>query len=102
MNVDRSLVLQEVVNKANIPQMISNVITATTSLVKSTGTIFFFTIFILLESKYIGKKLKLMTDNTQVFDVINHVKKDIKTYFVIKTLVSLATGITSYTVLMIF
>lgn len=101
-SIDRTIILQEINSKADIPQMISNVVSATTSLVRSTGTIFFFTIFILLESRHIGRKLKLMTDNTQIFDIIDHVKKDIKTYFVIKTLVSLATGITSYMILIFF
>jgi len=44
----------------------------------------------------------MVTHNSQVFDIIDHIKKDIKTYFVIKTLISLATGITSYIIFISF
>jgi len=102
LNVDRSVILSEITNKMDIPQMISSIAGAVTSIVKSTGTIVFFTIFILLESRFMGRKISLMTENSQIFDIINLIRKDMKTYFVIKSLISLSTGICSYVILLAF
>jgi len=101
-SIDQSTMLSEITSKIDIPALISNTISWVTSVIRSTGTIIFFTIFILLEGRFLWKKIELMTHNKQIFNIIELIRKDMKTYFVIKTATSLSTGILSYTVLMIF
>jgi predicted PurR-regulated permease PerM len=51
--------------------------------------------FILLEYRYFKDKLNLMVGNhsrgKEIFDMIDRIKGDIKSYFVIKTIVSFVT-----------
>ena len=62
--------------------------------------------FILLEYRYFKEKLNLMiSDNTkkkEVFEILEKIKTDIKSYFVIKTFVSLLTATISYLVMLAF
>lgn len=101
-NIDQSTVLGEVTSKIDIPSLISSVASWVTTIVRSMGTILFFTIFILLEGRFLWKKIALMTGNNQVFHIFELIRKDMKMYFVIKTGASLATGILSYIVLLSF
>ncbi len=101
-SIDKSLILDEVTSKINIPQLISSVVFGVTTIVKSTGAIFFFTIFILLESRFLAKKIKLVSEDKSIFSILDQIGKDIKTYFVIKTGVSLITGFVSYLILLFF
>lgn len=101
-SIDQSLILEEITSKLNIPQLISSFASGATTIVRSTGTIFFFTIFILLEWRFLWKKIALMTDNNQVFNIIELIRKDMKTYFLIKTIMSFITGLLSYMVLLWF
>lgn len=100
--IDQSIIFSEITSKIDIPALISSVASGITTIVRSTGTIIFFTIFILLEGRFLWKKIALMTKNSQIFNIIELIRKDMKTYFVIKTATSLSTGILSYVVLMIF
>ncbi|MDP2396673.1 MAG: hypothetical protein Q8S84_09265 [bacterium] len=60
----------------------------------------------MLEYRYFKKKLNLMMldDNNKknVIETIEKIKRDIKSYFVIKTIVSLITALLSYIIMMLF
>jgi predicted PurR-regulated permease PerM len=70
------------------------------------GIILFYVMFILLEYRFFRNKLDLMISDpgrkTQIFDILGKIKSDIKSYFVIKTLVSLITASLSYLVMLSF
>jgi predicted PurR-regulated permease PerM len=55
----------------------------------------FFLVFILLESRFLSKKLYLFLDknpkNILILETLEKIGSDIKTYFVIKTIVSVIT-----------
>ncbi len=101
-SVDQSVLVQEITSRINIPWLISDIATGVTNIVRSTGAIIFFTVFILLEWRHLRKKISLMTDSQQVFNIISMISRDMKMYFGIKTLTSLATSILSYIIMIAF
>ena len=70
------------------------------------GIIMFYVLFILLEHRYFWAKLKAMIHDekqeSKILLVLHQIKKDVGSYFLIKTWVSLITATLSYIVLMIF
>lgn len=101
-SIDELTALQEITSKIDIPQLISTTASWVTSIVRSMGTIIFFTIFILLEGRFLWKKIGLMTKNHQIFHILELIRKDMKLYFVIKTITSFSTWILSYIILLWF
>jgi predicted PurR-regulated permease PerM len=59
------------------------------------GLILLFLIFILLENRFLNKKLYLILRNhprnTEILDIIEKIKSDVKTYFLVKTIISVST-----------
>ncbi|MDR2641146.1 MAG: hypothetical protein LBC61_07905 [Candidatus Peribacteria bacterium] len=70
------------------------------------GLIIFFLIFILLENRFLGKKLYLIINNNPknavVIETLDKIKRDVKSYFVVKTIISLVTGMLFYLVCISF
>ncbi len=98
--------VQEVLTGLNLQDIFTLVLGGVTSIFSSAGIILFYVLFILLEHRYFRGKLHLMfTDEhkkNQISATMDKIKKDIKSYFVIKTLVSLVTAILSYCVMVLF
>ncbi len=98
--------LTEVLQKINLQYMFNLVIWWVTSIFSSAGIIMFYVLFILLEYRYFKDKLHLMIldawKKTQVLEIIEKIKSDIKSYFVIKTLVSFITALFSYIIMTAF
>ena len=90
----------------NFTQIFTWVFDTVTSIFWSAWIILFYVMFILLEYRYFKEKLNLMiSDNTkkkEVFEILEKIKTDIKSYFVIKTFVSLLTATISYLVMLAF
>ncbi len=88
----------------NISKALGWIASALTSIVSYFGIIFFYTIFILLEYRYFWNKVRLILSwiswKDKVSDVIDHIKKDVRSYFVIKALASFATGFLSFILLL--
>lgn len=80
--------------------------TAIANIFSKIWLIMFYVLFILLEHRYFWAKLKAMIRNegqeNKVLSALMQIKHDVKSYFVIKTWVSLVTGGLSYLVLMFF
>ncbi|USN58362.1 MAG: AI-2E family transporter [Candidatus Peribacteria bacterium] len=104
--VDVSHIEKDILTQINIGDLLSGLAQAITKIISSLGVIFFYTLFILLEHRFFSQKLALIfgkrTHGSRVFEVMEHIKHDVRSYFVIKTVVSLITGILSYIVLLIF
>gem|GEM_PF-891425 len=70
------------------------------------GIILFYVMFILLEYRYFKDKLYLMIVNNsqkmEILETLEKIKKDVKSYFVIKTIVSFFTAVFSYFVMITF
>lgn len=101
-SIDQTNIVSEITSKINIEGIISTIAAGVTNIVRSTGTIFFFTVFILLELRFFWRKMSLITENKQIFSIMEQIRQDMKTYFVIKTATSFSTGLLSYIVLLVF
>lgn len=102
--------VEELKNKVfetiNISKALWFIFSALTSIVSYMWIIFFYVIFLLLESRFISGKIKLilwkMNWKEKIIDVIDHIKRDVRSYFVIKTVISIITAFLSYIVLLSF
>jgi len=102
-NIDEKIIVSQFIEKINIPSLISLAAALITSIVKNAWMILFFTIFLLLESKSFGKKLAIITgwEKSAFFQVFEQIQWDIKSYFLIKTIVSLWVALLSMMIMMI-
>ncbi len=100
-NIDTSLLSEQVFWYISLSTLFTSLANITTNFLKSAGIILFFTLFILLESKSFSRKLALITggEKSTFFQALDQIKTDIKSYFVVKTLVSLATWWVSWVIL---
>ncbi len=98
--------VSQVLNKLNLQNIFTAVIGWFTSIFSSAGIILFYVLFILLEYRFFKEKISLMIWNNvnskQILETIEKIKRDIKSYFVIKTIVSLITSSTSYIIMVWF
>lgn len=96
----------DIATRINFESIFTSVISWVTWIFWKAWIIIFYVIFLLLEYRYFGQKLRMMirdeSNRSQVLEVIAKIRKDIKSYFVIKTFVSLFTGVLSYLVMTIF
>lgn len=102
--LDATLLRDQVIAKINFTSLISGAATAITTIVKNTGIILFFTIFILLESKSFRSKLALITgwEKSTFFNVFGQIQDDMKSYFMIKTTTSIAVWLLSAIIMYFF
>ncbi len=98
--------ISQIVENLDLSKIFTLVFWALTSIFSSTGIIFFYTLFILLEYRYFHDKLILSITNeekrTSIRETIIKIKTDTKAYFIIKTTVSLITAWLSYIVMLMF
>ena len=104
--IDEITGIDEIFNKLDLQYIFLSVFWWITSIFSSAWIILFYVIFILLEYRYFGDKLRLMITEEhkrkQFLNTIVKIKRDIKSYFVIKTVVSLITASVSFIVMRIF
>ncbi len=98
--------MNNVFNKIDIASVVSWVAQTIRDIFSSAWIILFYVMFILLEYRYFKDKLNLMISDShkkkQVFQIIEKIKTDVKSYFVIKCIVSLITSCLSYIVMTAF
>ena len=103
-NIEINAVSSQLFSNFSLANIFASIAWIVTSFVRSAGIIFFFTLFILLESKSFTRKIALITwwEKSTFFQALDQIKSDIKSYFLVKTLVSLATWLISWTILFFF
>jgi AI-2 transport protein TqsA len=98
--------ITEVLQSINLQYFFSLAVSGFTSTFSKAGIILFYVMFILLEYRYFKEKLHLMFVDTskrqQILEIIEKIRKDIKSYFVIKTIVSFLTALFSYIIMTAF
>jgi AI-2 transport protein TqsA len=98
--------INQVISEINLQGLFTTLIWWVTTIFSKTGIILFYVLFILLEYRHFKEKLTLMfTDDAkrqQITGIFEKIKKDIKSYFVIKTMVSSVTAILSFCLMLIF
>ena len=92
--------LKEFVAQFDFSGLISKVAGALGSLAGNAGLISIYVLFLFLEQRSFGPKIKAMTQGanheSDVFQIIEQIDKDTRKYIGIKTLASLTTGLVSY------
>lgn len=98
--------ITELLKEVNLQYVFTLVIWWFTSIFSKMGIILFYVMFILLEYRYFKDKLYLMIVNNsqkmEILETLEKIKKDVKSYFVIKTIVSFFTAVFSYFVMITF
>lgn len=98
--------LTEVLKEVNLQYVFTLVIGWFTSIFSNAWIILFYVMFILLEYRYFKDKLYLMIVNNwqrvHIIETLEKIKTDVKSYFVIKTVVSFLTAVFSYIIMVAF
>ncbi|QFR38876.1 AI-2E family transporter [Candidatus Gracilibacteria bacterium 28_42_T64] len=106
LNINEPTSINQVLQKIDLQYILGLIITGVTFIFSKTGIILFYVLFILLEYRYFSKKLQLMildeSRKKQIFEILEKIKGDIKSYFVIKTVVSFITATVSYMIMRVF
>ena len=103
-NIDQTIVMQQFFDRINIPSLVSGTASVLTAIVKNAGMIFFFTVFLLLESTSFRKKLWVITwgEKSSFFTIFEQIQWDIKSYFLIKTIISISVALISALIMFFF
>lgn len=103
--IDVNSLKEKTLQAVQISSVLWWVVSAITGIVSYLWIIFFYVIFLLLESRFISRKIKIILWKVKwkykIIDIIDHIKKDVKSYFVIKTIISLITSVLSYVILLV-
>ncbi len=106
LNINEPTSINQVLQKIDLQYILWLIITWVTFIFSKTWIILFYVLFILLEYRYFSKKLQLMildeSRKKQIFEILEKIKWDIKSYFVIKTVVSFITATVSYMIMRVF
>lgn len=98
--------ITEILNQINLQYVFTRTVWGFTSIFSSAWIILFYVLFILLEYRHFKNKLYLMIwssdKKSQILETLEKIKSDVKSYFVIKTFVSLFTASISYVVMLAF
>lgn len=95
-----------IIENINLQWIVKNTINNVMWLFKSIGIIIFYTIFLLLEYKYLETKIDKIINNNRkkkfFYKVYNNIKSNLSSYFIIKTSISFITWILSYIVMSLY
>ncbi|PCI34393.1 MAG: permease [Alphaproteobacteria bacterium] len=101
--IDKEPNIAQVINQINLVPFITNLAGTLASLAGSASLIMIYVLFLTLEQKYFDVKLGHLLAGSPhkdtVFNIIDHISRDIKTYIGVKTFVSALTGGACYLVL---
>lgn len=103
LGVEEGPNIQEILSRIDFRSYLQDIAGTVRSLVRSTGIIIVYLIFLLLEQRTFPAKIRALVPGEEkqadVFELIEKIRSDIRTYIGIKVLTSTATGLLSYLVL---
>ncbi len=106
LNINQEELRQKFLKSIDFSNVFSSVTLVITSILSSAWLIIIYILFILLEYRFFQEKISLIspdvTKRKKISSVIEKIKNDVKTYFLIKSLTSFFTGLLTYIVLSIF
>ena len=95
--------MMELAKQVDITSALSRVAGSLTVIAGNTGIILIYVIFLLLEQRSMESKLDALFKEpgrrTKIHEILSEIQKDIEAYIAIKTLLSVATGLLSYIIL---
>jgi len=99
-NVEDKLNIQNILTNVDFSTLINNAFSNVMAVFSSIWMVLFFAVFIILESKHFPDKMKKMFDTkvkyNKTLEIIKQIQWDIKSYFVIKAIISFCTALLSY------
>lgn len=105
-NIPEPKSISELIQWINLSKIFSMWFSAIAGVFSKAWIILFYVIFILLEYRFFRTKLNLIFSNEvskrHIIWIIDRIKSDIKSYFVIKSTVSIITWILSFIIMTIF
>lgn len=103
LGLEQSPSVHEILKSANLSGLLQGFAKTVSSLAGSTGIIFVYLIFIILEQRTFESKIRALFPQVEqqeaVFSLMQRINRDIRTYIGIKVLTSAATGLLSYLIL---
>ncbi|MDC0506085.1 AI-2E family transporter [Candidatus Gracilibacteria bacterium] len=106
LDIEKPESFRQLFSNVNPAQLFNRISSGVLEITGQLGIIIFYTLFLLLEYRYAPSKLDLMFSDglakKKIFNVLNQIQSDVKSYFVIKASVSFFVGLFSYTIMMIF
>ncbi len=100
INIEEPKSIKEMLDKDKVSDVFRFVLWELKTILSNAGMIFFYTLFIILEYRYVSDKLILMVSDSEKRNTIQEtmlkIKKDTKAYFIIKTIISFLTALLSY------
>ncbi len=105
-NIPSSVDAYSLFQKIDISSLFTSLISSITGIFSKAGIILFYVLFILLEYRFFWEKIQLMFQDgnkrENAFQTLEKIKSDVKSYFLIKAMVSVVTWFLSYLVMIIF
>ncbi|WP_339862602.1 AI-2E family transporter [Paremcibacter congregatus] len=103
IGIEQEPSFNEIISQINLTTFATDVAGTLASLVGSASLILIYVLFLMLEQKYFTGKLERLVEGSPlkntVFEIIDHISTDVKTYLGVKTFVSALTGGACYLVL---
>lgn len=103
--VDREELLDEVLGQFGLGQLLSSIVSATTSFANSFAVVFIYVIFLLVEQKFFDVKLNAIVRDEkrreQVRGILERIGHDVQSYLWIMAFVSILTAGLSYLVMIL-
>lgn len=104
-HLNEAIDIEKVLSEVNFSQVLGNAFTSIMDVFSSIWMILFFAVFIIIEQQHFSWKLQKMFTTrikyNKTVDIIRQIRWDIKSYFVIKAIISFATATLSYVVMRI-
>lgn len=102
-NISSNVDAYSLFQKIDISSIFSSVVSSVTSIFSNAWVILFYVMFILLEYRYFWEKIHMIfkseTQRHNAEKVINKIKSDVKSYFIIKTWISFMTWLLAYIIM---
>lgn len=102
-HLEETATVRDILQSLDLKGIFTAVATGLGSLLANLTLIFLYTLFLLLETRFIHAKLEALFPNPErrrvVMQLIERIDKDIQTYLGVKTIVSIITGLLSYLIM---
>ena len=102
---DLAVNLEKRLEDINITRFLSNILNSLTSTIGNMVMIIIYVVFLLIEEIIFARKIEIISETNQQYDrfhsLLDQINHSVNRYFMMKTLVSISTGVMSYIALLI-
>lgn len=103
-NIEVNTIVEQIISFVSFSAIFTSFTSIIAGFVTNAWIILFFMLFIMLESKSFLQKIALITwgEESTFFQALKQIQADVKSYFLVKTIVSIGTGLFSWIVMYFF